>query len=148
MVGEQLPVTEGKARDTRLSVDADLLFGRKAPDDDGRLGDDPEISRRHAYISRGADGRLTIEELGSANGTFVNGERIDTPLILELGDTVRVGTTVLQVTDSSGAVPDTSLPRRTHRRLSSPAPRPRWVSCCWPPSVRRWVAASAWATSW
>ena len=122
MAGEQLPVTEGKARDTWLSVDADLLFGRTAPDDDGRLGDDPEISRRHAYISRGADGAAHDRGTGSANGTFVNGERIDTPLILELGDTVRVGKTVHRVTDSSGAVPDTSRPRRTHRRLSSPAP--------------------------
>ena len=83
MAGEQLRVTEGKERGTRLSVDADLLIGRVAPEDEGRLGDDPEISRRHAYVSRGADGQLTIEDLGSANGTFVNDERIDAPRTLE-----------------------------------------------------------------
>jgi pSer/pThr/pTyr-binding forkhead associated (FHA) protein len=77
MVGEQLRVTEGKERGKRLSVDADLLIGRLAPDDGGRLGGNPEISRRHAHVSRGADGRLTIEDLGSTNGTFVNDERID-----------------------------------------------------------------------
>ena len=110
MAGEQLWVTEGKERGKRLSVDADLLIGRAAPEDDGRLGGDPEISRRHARVSRGADGQLTIEDLGSANGTFVNDERIDAPRTLELGDVVRVGKTVLQVRDRSGAVPEKLRP--------------------------------------
>jgi pSer/pThr/pTyr-binding forkhead associated (FHA) protein len=110
MAGEQLRVTEGQQRGKRLAVDADLLIGRGAPEDDGRLGDDPEISRRHARVSRGGDGTLTIEDLGSANGTFVNGERIDGPQTLEVGDVVKVGKTVLQVTDRSDAVPEKAPP--------------------------------------
>ncbi len=110
MAGEQLWVTEGKERGKRLSVDAGLLIGRAAPEADGRLGGDPEISRGHARVSRGADGQLTIEDLGSANGTFVNGERIDAPRTLDLGDLVRVGKTVLQVRDRSGVVPEKLLP--------------------------------------
>jgi pSer/pThr/pTyr-binding forkhead associated (FHA) protein len=106
MAGEQLWVIEGRERGKRLSVDAGLLVGRAAPEDDGRLGGDPEISRGHARVSRGADGQLTIEDLGSANGTFVNDERIDAPRPLDLGDVVRMGKTVLQVTDRSGAVPE------------------------------------------
>ncbi len=106
MAGEQLRVTEGKERGRRLSVRADLLIGRVAPAHDGRLGDDPEISRRHARIVRGARGQLTIQDLGSANGTFVNDERIDAPRTLGVGDVVRVGTTVLQVTDHAGRVPE------------------------------------------
>ncbi len=98
MAGEQLLVTEGRDHDRRLSVGAELLIGREAPGDDGRLGDDPEISRRHARISRGAGGQLTIEDLGSANGTFVNDERIDAPRTLDAGDVVRMGRTVMQVT--------------------------------------------------
>ena len=147
MAGEHLRVTEGKARDARLSVDADLLIGRLAPDDEGRLGDDAEISRRHAYVSRGSDGRLTIEDLGSANGTFVNGERIDAPVTLEAGDIVRVGKTVLEVTDPSGAVPESSPPvaeapatelavardwtrARGHRRSGARAPAHRCATSC------------------
>ena len=99
MAGEQLRVIEGKARGKRLSVDTDLLIGRLAPEHDGRLGDDPVISRRHARVWRGADGQLTIEDLGSANGTFVNDERLDARRTLDLGDVIRVGKTVLQVTD-------------------------------------------------
>ena len=79
MAGEQLRVTEGNARGTSLAVEAELLIGRAAPEEAGRLGDDPELSRRHARASRAANGQLTIEDLGSANGTFVNGERIDAP---------------------------------------------------------------------
>jgi len=120
MAGEQLRVTEGKERGKRLSVDADLLIGRVAPEAQGRLGDDPEISRRHAYISRGADGQLTIEDLGSANGTFVNDERINAPRTLDAGDVVRVGKTVLQVTDRVGAVPEQS-PAPTAASAAEPA---------------------------
>jgi pSer/pThr/pTyr-binding forkhead associated (FHA) protein len=123
MAGEQLRVIEGKGRGERLSVDADLLIGRGAPEEDRRLGDDPEISRRHARVSRGADGQLTIEDLGSANGTFVNGERIDAPRTLGLGDAVRMGKTVLQVTDRSGAVAEKSRPP-----TAAPAGKPPSVS--------------------
>jgi len=98
MPGEQLLVSEGGEPGTGLNVGAELLIGREAPDGDGRLGDDPEISRRHARVARGADGRLTIEDLGSSNGTFVNGERVRAPRTLEAGDVVRMGRTTLQVT--------------------------------------------------
>jgi pSer/pThr/pTyr-binding forkhead associated (FHA) protein/tRNA A-37 threonylcarbamoyl transferase component Bud32 len=105
MAGEQLRITEGNAAGERLTVNAELLIGRAADASEGRLGDDPELSRRHARAWRGADGELTIEDLGSANGTFVNDERIDGPRTLRLGDVVRMGQTLLEVTDVSGNVP-------------------------------------------
>lgn len=98
MAAEQLLVTEGKDRGALLSVEADLVLGRVAPEEEGRLGGDPEISRRHARISRAADGRLQIEDLGSANGTFVDEERITTPRVLALGEVIRLGRTALKVT--------------------------------------------------
>jgi pSer/pThr/pTyr-binding forkhead associated (FHA) protein/tRNA A-37 threonylcarbamoyl transferase component Bud32 len=106
MPGEQLRISEGNARGERLIVNAEVLIGRAAEAPEGRLGDDPELSRRHARASRGPDGELTIEDLGSANGTFVNDERIDSPRTLHIGDVVRVGQTVLEVTDVSGHVPE------------------------------------------
>jgi DNA-binding winged helix-turn-helix (wHTH) protein len=48
------------------------------------------VSRRHARI-RLADGRATIEDLGSKNGTFVRGAKIAGPAELADGDTVEVG---------------------------------------------------------
>jgi pSer/pThr/pTyr-binding forkhead associated (FHA) protein len=123
MAGEQLWVTEGKERGKRLSVEAGLLIGRAAPEEDGRLGGDLEISRGHARISRAPDGQLSIEDLGSANGTFVNGERIDAPRKLELGDVIGVGKTVLMVRDRSDAVPE-KLPLPTEVRAAEPLSLP------------------------
>ena len=54
---------------------------------------DPATSRRHTFIIRDG-GRLRIEDAGSSNGTFVNGERVQ-EAELQLGDVVRVGTTRL-----------------------------------------------------
>jgi len=121
MAGEQLLVTEGRERGTCLTVKAGLLIGRAAPDEDGRLGGDPEISRAHARVSRGVNGELTIEDLGSANGTFVNDERIEAPRTLDLGDVVRVGKTILQVTDRFGGAAETLRPSAGAAVVESPS---------------------------
>src|SRR3954470_16376290 len=83
--------TGGNAAGIVITVTDEFLIGRQAPGD-GKLGDDIEISRRHARITREPDGRFVIEDLGSTNGTFVNGERVTTRAlsphdVLEMGDT-------------------------------------------------------------
>jgi RND superfamily putative drug exporter len=93
-----LRVESGPAAGTIIAVETEpLLIGRAAgPDDVGALGDDPELSREHARISV-ADGTLVVEDLGSTNGTSVNGERIKGPTELRSGDRIRVGTTTLRL---------------------------------------------------
>lgn len=55
------------------------------------------ISREHArFVLRGAS--LTVEDLGSANGTLVNGSKIETATKLDDGDVVRIGAEELSVT--------------------------------------------------
>jgi hypothetical protein len=76
-------------RGARHPVSADTTIGRERCD---LLLDDDEVSRRHAAI-RGSGAGLAIEDLGSRNGTFVNGERVDTVRPLHDGDTVRIGRT-------------------------------------------------------
>ena len=56
--------------------------------------DDSTISRRHARILVAGNG-ATIEELGSKNGTFVQGKRIEKPRRLSDGDRIQVGSVVL-----------------------------------------------------
>ena len=92
----RLDVVSGKAVGMSLVVADELVIGRHA-DPPGRLADDEEISRVHARLTRGANGRCTIEDLGSTNGTFVNGERLSAPRELRLGDTIEVGQTGLVV---------------------------------------------------
>ena len=52
---------------------------------------DPSVSRIHASITQRA-GAMFIQDLGSKNGTFLNGNRIGSiPVPLQVGDTVRIG---------------------------------------------------------
>jgi hypothetical protein len=53
------------------------------------------VSRKHARIAL-TDGVITIEDLGSTNGTFVNGEKVDHGTLKE-GDRVLIGTNILKV---------------------------------------------------
>ena len=145
MPGEQLRVTEGKDRGQAVEVDGELHIGRAATQAEGRLGDDPMLSRQHAKISRAANGQLTIEDLGSANGTFVNDERIDSARTLALGDLVRVGHTVLQVTDASGGVPEKT--RLEGAPLRGRPRRPRPARSCWWPRAWPRASGSRWRTS-
>lgn len=53
-------------------------------------------SRRHAVL-RLVEGRLEVVDLGSRNGTFVNGERVETPRRLRPGDRIQIGSDTLEV---------------------------------------------------
>ncbi|MEP7294282.1 MAG: FHA domain-containing protein [Chloroflexota bacterium] len=54
---------------------------------------DPEVSRHHLRMTRGAGG-FTMEDLGSTNGTFVNGQRLTGARPLRPGDMIGLGETV------------------------------------------------------
>src|SRR4051812_6391051 len=57
---------------------------------------DGKASRRHAALLVLKDGRATLYDLGSSNGTFVNGQRIQSAL-LDGDEEVRIGDTVFAV---------------------------------------------------
>ena len=57
---------------------------------------DDEASRRHAQVSP-APGGLLVEDLGSVNGTYVDGRRIDGPTLVTAGGRLQIGTTMLEV---------------------------------------------------
>ena len=65
--------------------------------------DHPQVSRIHAQIQK-TSGNVIITDLRSANGTFVNGKRIDSPKALELGDRIDIGPYSLQF-DGSNLIP-------------------------------------------
>ena len=57
---------------------------------------DNTISRKHCKVSV-RSGRIIIEDLNSSNGTFVNGQQINEPVVLQPGDVLNLGNTVLKV---------------------------------------------------
>jgi DNA-binding winged helix-turn-helix (wHTH) protein len=73
--------------------------------------DSPVVSRRHARVVIGASG-VTLEDLGSHNGTFVNGDRIDAVRRLADGDEIRVGPARFVVHLATGATTLTDASRR------------------------------------
>ena len=62
----------------------------------GIVVEDPEVSRRHAAIAVEGEG-VVVTDLGSLNGTWIEGERIDEPRLVSRGQKMRVGQTVLEV---------------------------------------------------
>lgn len=68
---------------------------------------DPDVSRRHAVV-RQVDAGLALEDLGSTNGTWVNGKRIEGIVELSVGDEVRFGNTVWRFQLKSAGVPSAS----------------------------------------
>jgi Protein of unknown function (DUF3662)/FHA domain len=106
----QVPVVEGpvaRLREIRpdgtqreIEVDGALLtIGRGS--DNGLVIHDSRISRHHARL-QARRGTLVLTDLGSTNGSRVNGERVD-EVVLGEGDTIELGDTVL-VVESVAAV--------------------------------------------
>jgi uncharacterized Zn finger protein (UPF0148 family) len=82
----------GKPDFTVTLRDGENTVGQ-APDCDVVLPGDQYASRSHARLAQ-ADGRLTIEDLGSSNGTFI---RLRGAVELQPGDEVLIGTSILKV---------------------------------------------------
>ena len=76
-----------------LKGDKQLIIGRSSELDIVLVED--MVSRKHAKITLNA-GKITIEDLGSTNGTFVNGEKVKTSRLKE-GDRILVGTSILKL---------------------------------------------------
>ena len=88
-----LIVRDGPAAGSRIEIEGEVILGRETTE---YLQQDGEVSRRHAVV-RSDPGGVTIEDLGSANGTFVNEVRIESATPLNGGDTLRIGQTNLEV---------------------------------------------------
>lgn len=77
-----------------------VTLGREAIND--VVLSDPEISRRHARLFV-QDGQFFLEDLGSTNGTFINGRRVHAPTRLQDSDVIEFGESIrLQFLQSGG----------------------------------------------
>jgi len=82
-----LVAKNGPLAGQRLEIDRELTIGRLNAD---VVVEDSELSRQHA-VFRYTDGVLEVEDLGSTNGTFVEGRRIDGPTRVDNGQKVKIG---------------------------------------------------------
>ncbi|HLM86066.1 MAG TPA: FHA domain-containing protein [Solirubrobacteraceae bacterium] len=86
----------GQLQGTKMPAGAPVVIGRELGAADVILDQDTAISRRHAAFSP-AGGGLTIQDMGSTNGTLVNGRRLAGTAALQTGDRVQIGDTVIEV---------------------------------------------------
>ena len=78
--------------DQRHTFQADVVAGRQ-----GALAVDDEYASNHHARFQTAHGQWYVKDLGSTNGTWLNGRRIHAPQRLKKGDKVRIGHTVVLV---------------------------------------------------
>jgi pSer/pThr/pTyr-binding forkhead associated (FHA) protein len=98
----------GRVADAAASLPALTFRGRalvigRDPECD-QVVDLPFVSGRHARLTS-SGGKIVLQDLGSSNGTYVNGQRVDQPVVVVPGDQIRLGTYTLElkVADSASA---------------------------------------------
>ncbi len=89
----RLRVVSGPAAGRTVDIEGEIVIGREDTD---LAIDDDELSRRHAVVRPHAN-RIQVEDLGSTNGTFVDGNRIAEPTLLGGGAEIKIGMSVLVV---------------------------------------------------
>jgi hypothetical protein len=92
----RIVATQGPYAGQAFEITADLMtIGREAVHPIA-LVNDMGVSRSHAQIIRQGD-QVLIEDLGSTNGTYVNGVRISAPTPIKPGDTLQLGASLFRV---------------------------------------------------
>ena len=123
MVGEEnavLILREGQGMGTRWMIDHDnMIIGRE--EDCDIVLPSRQVSRNHARIRR-SGGRHILEDLGSKNRTFVNGQELTEPYTLQDGDEIQVALSFkLYFVDAGATAPLFFGERRAGLRLDKDA---------------------------
>lgn len=84
---------------------------------------DRETSRHHLRLMRSGD-TMTIEDLGSTNGTFVNGKRVSGVTPLQNGDMIGLGETVTMALEAYSNLAEAAPPSAPATPPPMPAPAP------------------------
>ena len=115
----KLQLTSGPAEGQELELEQELIIGRENAD---LVLADEEMSRRHVAL-RPVDQGVEVEDLGSLNGTFVDGQRISEPVTIAIRGSIKVGTSVIKVDVSlPQATKAVATPDQTTRASDVPAP--------------------------
>ena len=99
----QLTTLIDGVRTSHELADGSYVIGR-SPNCRIRL-DFPDVSERHAILTV-RDGKAILEDLHSANGTYVNGEAVDSPVVLNGGMVIQIGESMLRVSEDSPSEPE------------------------------------------
>lgn len=96
-----------------------LIIGRDSSN--GVAINDAEISRKHSRLSF-QGGKYVLEDLGSTNGTFVNGQRLAGPVVLKAGDVVSLGEQIVLMYDAINMDPGATVAVSRKSLQATPPP--------------------------
>lgn len=103
----QLIMRSGPTPGAAFTLEGDqITIGRDSAN--GITINDAEISRRHARLTF-QGGKYVLEDLGSTNGTFVNGQRLAGPRVLKPGEVVSFGEQIILVFEANTFNPDATV---------------------------------------
>ncbi len=93
---------DGAVKKQKIGIDKEVFYIGASADNDLTISDDQFVSSRHACI-RYEQGSLYILDQNSSNGTFVNGERLDSSACLLIpGSRIKIGESVFEIHKTSG----------------------------------------------
>lgn len=125
----QFVMRSGPTPGATFSLEGDqLVIGR---DSSSQVAiNDAEVSRKHARLTF-QGGKYVLEDLGSTNGTFVNGQRLASPIVLKSGDVVSLGEQIVLMFEALSSDPGAtvaasrkSFPSAPPAPIPAPAPTP------------------------
>jgi predicted component of type VI protein secretion system len=140
----QFVMRSGPTPGAVFSLEGDqLIIGRDSTS--GVAINDAEISRKHARLTF-QGGKYVLEDLGSTNGTFVNGQRLAGPVVLKGGDVVSLGEQIVLMYDAlSVDAGETAISRKAAPRpvaaapMPSASPAPAYSAPIAPPRKTNWT---------
>jgi len=127
-VSAELEIVTGPLAGRRVPLRGEVTVGRA--DTDLELND-AEVSRAHAVLRPRPDGSVEVEDLGSTNGTYVDERLAARTAIVQPGQQLRFGSTVLRL---GGAAATATAPPTVEAPAPAPAPPQQAFAA---PTVRR-----------
>jgi pSer/pThr/pTyr-binding forkhead associated (FHA) protein len=124
MEAPSLEVIEGPDAGRRVRIEGPLEIGRSA--DAGFMLADRLVSRLHARITPSGQGAVA-EDLGSSNGTFVNGNEVQGPTRMDPGDQLLLGATLLELRTARQVAERPSAVHAVPPPLAAPVRAPDYV---------------------
>jgi len=124
----QLTMRSGPNPGTVYALDSDQIsIGRDSSNE--IPVNDAEVSRRHSRLTF-QGGKYVLEDMGSTNGTFVNGQRLTGPRVLKSGEVISLGEQIVFVYEAVDSDPGATMvsPRNAAappRPVATPPPPPQ-----------------------
>jgi sigma-B regulation protein RsbU (phosphoserine phosphatase) len=104
----ELVIRDLDGQTTTIALDRDRITLGRSSANELSYPDDIGLSRQHLAIS-GRDGHWTVEDLGSKNGTLLNGVRVEKPMLFGPGDRVSAGHLTIEFAGSDQANQNTVM---------------------------------------